>query len=114
MMEAASASSRVLESPRPNVWLTAFGERSVEHEIRIWIKDPEAGVGSVRSEIHNRLWLLFKENGIELPFPQRDIRVKDWPASAVHPKLAAEQAGKTVKRQARSEESRCGEEGGNT
>ncbi|WP_243444689.1 mechanosensitive ion channel family protein [Sphingosinicella humi] len=79
MMEAAIASARVLESPRPNVWLTAFGERSVEHEIRIWIRDPEAGVGSVQSEILNRLWVLFKENGIELPFPQRDIRIKEWP-----------------------------------
>ncbi len=82
MMEAATASSRVLESPRPNVWLTAFGERSVEHEIRIWIRDPEAGVGSVRSEILNRLWALFKEHGIELPFPQRDIRIKEWPERA--------------------------------
>lgn len=79
MMEAAIASARVLDSPRPNVWLTAFGERSVEHEIRIWIRDPEAGVGSVQSEILNRLWVLFKQNGIELPFPQRDIRIKEWP-----------------------------------
>ncbi|PSJ43617.1 mechanosensitive ion channel protein MscS [Sphingomonas deserti] len=81
MVEAAAASDRVLDAPAPKVWLTAFGENSVNHDILIWLKDPEAGIGSVRSEILNRLWVLFKENGVELPFPQRDVRVKEWPAS---------------------------------
>jgi small-conductance mechanosensitive channel len=61
------------------VWLRAFGESSVDHEILVWIADPEAGVGNVQSEILNRLWLLFKENGVQIPFPQRDIRVKELP-----------------------------------
>jgi small-conductance mechanosensitive channel len=66
--------------PKPTVWLRAFGESSVDHEILVWIKDPEAGVGNVQSEILNRLWVLFQENNIEIPFPQRDIRVKEWPS----------------------------------
>jgi small-conductance mechanosensitive channel len=80
MIEAAMEPARVLKAPKPTVWLRAFGESSVDHEILVWIKDPEAGVGNVQSEILNRVWVLFKENGIELPFPQRDIHVKDWPA----------------------------------
>jgi len=79
MIEAAAASSRVLKAPRPTVWLRSFGESSVDHDILVWISDPEAGVGNVQSEILNRLWALFRENGIELPFPQRDIRVRGWP-----------------------------------
>jgi small-conductance mechanosensitive channel len=79
MVEAATASARVLANPKPNVWLTAFGDSAVEHEIRVWIGDPEAGIGPVRSEILNRVWTLFKENGIAIPFPQRDIHVKSWP-----------------------------------
>jgi small-conductance mechanosensitive channel len=82
MVQAASESGRVLKSPAPRVWLRAFGESSVDHEILAWIGDPEAGVGNVQSEILNRVWVLFKENGVELPFPQRDIRIKEWPASA--------------------------------
>ena len=82
MIEAANASPRVLDSPQPAVWMTAFGENALEHEIRVWILDPEAGIGSVRSEILGRLWALFKENGIEVPFPQRDVRVREWPQSA--------------------------------
>ncbi len=77
MIEAAMASTRVLNEPKPSVWLTAFGESSVDHEILVWIADPEAGVGNVRSDVLNRLWLLFAKNGIEIPFPQRDIRIRD-------------------------------------
>jgi small-conductance mechanosensitive channel len=80
MIEAANASPRVLSTPKPNVWMTAFGENAIQHEIRIWILDPEAGIGPVRSDILNRVWELFKENGISVPFPQRDVRVKEWPA----------------------------------
>ena len=79
MIEAAKASPRVLQTPEPRVWLLAFGESSVDHEILVWIRDPEAGVGNVQSEILNRLWVLFKENEISIPFPQRDIRLKEWP-----------------------------------
>jgi small-conductance mechanosensitive channel len=80
MVEAASGAERVLDTPAPRVWLTAFGDNAVEHEILAWIGDPEGGVGSVRSEVLNRLWRLFRENGIDIPYPQRDIHVKDWPA----------------------------------
>ena len=79
MVEAANASPRVLETPKPAVWMTAFGENAIEHEIRVWIRDPEAGLGSVRSEILNRVLELFRENGIEIPCPQRDVRIKEWP-----------------------------------
>ncbi|WP_114954731.1 mechanosensitive ion channel family protein [Sphingosinicella terrae] len=79
MIEAARASPRVLDTPQPVVWMTAFGDNALGHEIRVWIRDPEAGLGSVRSQILGRLWELFRENGIQVPFPQRDVRVKEWP-----------------------------------
>jgi small-conductance mechanosensitive channel len=85
MIEAANASPRVLATPRPAVWMTAFGESSIDHEIRIWIADPEAGIGSVRSDILNRLLDLFREHGLTIPFPQRDVRVKAWPAGEKPP-----------------------------
>lgn len=76
MIEAALSSPRVLKDPKPTVWLTDFGDSSVDHEILCWITDPEAGVGNVRSEVLNRLWVSFKENRIEIPFPQRDVRIR--------------------------------------
>ncbi|TGX52617.1 mechanosensitive ion channel [Sphingomonas gei] len=80
MLRAAADSPRVLDNPPANVWLTAFGEKGVEHEILVWINDPESGVGSVKSDVLNRLWLLFKEHRIAIPYPVRDVRVTAWPA----------------------------------
>ena len=42
------------------------------------ISEPEGGVGDVRSDVFNRLWVLFKEHNIVLPNPQRDIHIKEW------------------------------------
>lgn len=75
MLRAARESARVLDSPPPNVWLTAFGPDGVEHEILVWIADPEGGVGNVKSDVLNRLWGLFKDHGIVVPFPQREVRI---------------------------------------
>lgn len=75
MLRAATDSTRVLETPQPNVRLTAFGEYAVEHDILVWVSDPESGVGNIRSDVLNRLWVLFRENGIVVPYPQRDVRI---------------------------------------
>lgn len=79
MLRAAVESRRVLDSPKSNVWLTAFGENGVQHEILCWISDPQSGVGNVKSDVLNRLWLLFKEHGIAVPTAQREVRVREWP-----------------------------------
>ena len=76
MLEAALESPRVLESPRPNVWLTSFGDYALEHEILAWISDPEGGVGNVKSDVLNRLWVKFQDHGIEIPFPQQVLHFR--------------------------------------
>ncbi|KPF61905.1 mechanosensitive ion channel family protein [Porphyrobacter sp. AAP60] len=77
MLEAAGKSKRVLETPPPTVWWGGFGDNSVDFTIHCWISDPEQGVGNVRSEVLKGLWWLFKENDIEIPYPQRDINLRD-------------------------------------
>ena len=81
MIEAAASSPRVLKAPKPVVWMTGFGDSAIDHEIRIWIRDPEAGLGSVRSEILDRVLELFRSNGVQIPYPQRDVHLKDCPAA---------------------------------
>lgn len=81
MIEAAASSDRVLPDPAPSVWLRGFGESSVDHEILAWVNDPEAGVGNVQSDILNRLWLLFREHEIEIPYPQSDVHIRSLPDS---------------------------------
>jgi small-conductance mechanosensitive channel len=79
MREAAEESPRVLNSPKPLVWLLEFGDSAVIFDIRCWIRDPESGVGNMKSDVLMRVWDKFKENNIPIPFPQRDVHIKEWP-----------------------------------
>ncbi len=81
MLEAAAQCPRVLAEPAPGVWLTGFGDSSVDHDILVWINDPEGGLGGVVSDVLNRLWLLFEEHGVTIPFPQRVIHRAPDPAA---------------------------------
>ena len=74
-LEAAKSSSRTLEDPEPRCLVTSFGDNSINLELRFWIDDPSNGVGNIRSEVLLSIWDRFKENEIEIPFPQRDIRI---------------------------------------
>ena len=76
MLKAARNARRVLDTPPPTVWWGGFGDNSVDFTIHCWINDPEEGVGNVRSEVLKHLWALFKEHGVEIPYPQRDLRLR--------------------------------------
>jgi len=81
-VEAASAVSRVLEVPKPACLLKEFGDSAVNLELRFWIQDPANGTANVRSEVMLRVWDLFHEHGIEFPFPQRDLTLRNPEAVA--------------------------------
>lgn len=76
VLAAAISTNRVLKDPAPRCLLNGFGDSSVDLELRMWIADPSNGVGSVRSEVLLRIWDTFKENQIEIPFPQRDLHIR--------------------------------------
>ena len=76
MHQAAEETPRILSNPAPRVLMMGFGDNSVNFEIRFWIVDPEDGLGGVRSEVLKRVWTLFQENDIEIPYPQRDINLR--------------------------------------
>ncbi|MFM6854022.1 MAG: mechanosensitive ion channel family protein [Sphingopyxis sp.] len=73
MIKAATGNPRVLAQPEPTVWVTGFGERAVDHELRLWISDPEAGLGNVQGEIFMAIWDAFRAEGIALPYPRFDV-----------------------------------------
>ena len=79
MVETAKENPRILNEPEPVVWITAFGERAVEHELRYWISDPEAGLGNIQGEVFLGIWDRFKEAGIRIPYPRQDIRMVGAP-----------------------------------
>ena len=75
IVETAKANARILPEPEPVVWITAFGERAIEHELRFWITDPESGLGNVQGEVFLGIWDRFQEEGIRIPYPRRDVRL---------------------------------------
>ncbi len=91
-VEAAVAAPRVMSAPPPLCLMTGFGNSSVNFELRFWIRDPQNGTANVKSEILIGIWDRFHANGIEIPFPQRDLHIKDAAglAAAVAPAPAAE------------------------
>src|SRR6266545_1787074 len=66
---------RVLEQPGPVCHLARFGESSLDFSLRFWIRDPIEGVSNVRSTVLFALWDAFKREGIEIPYPVRDLAV---------------------------------------
>ncbi len=77
LMEVASAHPGVLKNPEPEVVLEEFGESSLNFVLRVWSRDYIARPISLRSGLNIAIMKKFKEQRIELPFPQRDIHIKD-------------------------------------
>lgn len=76
LLKSVEGSARILTTPPPVCFIVGFGDSSVDHELRFWITDPKNGVTNIKSEVYYRIWDLFKEHGVEIPFPQRDVHIK--------------------------------------
>jgi small-conductance mechanosensitive channel len=73
--EAIVAIPRVLKTPEPSCHLVRFGDSSLDFLLRFWIRDPVDGLASVRSAVMLALWDIFKREGIEFPYPVRDLHM---------------------------------------
>jgi small-conductance mechanosensitive channel len=65
----------VMEEPPPKVVVKSFGDSAVNLEARVWIKEPRRRMDTI-SHITDRVKEVFQEEGIEIPFPKRDIYIK--------------------------------------
>ncbi|MDD5403769.1 MAG: mechanosensitive ion channel [Sulfuricella sp.] len=75
MREEAAKHTRVLQDPPPRVFLKNFGDNGIDLELSAWINDPEEGQLNLRSEISLAIWRRFQQEGIEIPYPQRVVRI---------------------------------------
>jgi small-conductance mechanosensitive channel len=75
--EAAGAIDRVDNTNTPPVcWMTEFGDSSINFKLRFWIDDPQQGLTNIRGKVLLALWDTFKEHGINIPFPHREVIFK--------------------------------------
>jgi len=81
MVEAACGQARVLAVPAPKAFVVRFADSGIDLELGFWIEDPEAGVQGIKSDINLAIWRAFRQAGIEIPYPQREVRLLDAPGN---------------------------------
>ena len=80
--EAAQGVGRIVSRPPPACRLTGLGDSAINLELRFWISDPENGTANVKTQVLKRVLRLFAEHGVQIPFPQRDVHIKQEPGPA--------------------------------
>ncbi|MFQ5630063.1 MAG: mechanosensitive ion channel family protein [bacterium] len=75
LQEVADENHEVLKKPAPEVLLMNFGDSSWDMQLRVWIKDPKRH-RNVRSDLNCAIVHKFRQNHVEIPFPQRDLHVR--------------------------------------
>jgi len=76
LMDIVSSNANILKSPGPSVFLLGFGPDSIDFEIRGILRDVNS-ITSTRSDINFEILRRFAQEGIEIPFGQRDITIKN-------------------------------------
>src|SRR5246127_946635 len=74
-IETASTARRALKNKPPGCLLTEFAELGMKFSLTFWIADPD-GMDNVKSDVMLALWDGFKREGIRVPYPVREIRVR--------------------------------------
>jgi small-conductance mechanosensitive channel len=74
-IEVAAAAPRAIKNKPPNCILTEFAEAGMKFSLTFWIADPD-GMDNVKSEVMLALWDVFKREGIRVPYPVREIRIR--------------------------------------
>lgn len=75
LLTAARMEPGILYNPSPRVWFKSFGDNSLNFELLVWIDEPENS-DPLKSALHFRIEHEFRQRGIEIPFPQRDVNIR--------------------------------------
>ena len=73
--ECTRENSHILKDPAPFIIFMGFGDSSLDFQLRVWIDDIDY-INVVRSELNQGIDRKFRERGIEIPFPQRDLHLR--------------------------------------
>jgi len=80
LLEAARSVKEVLSDPAPGVHFAEFGDSSLNLQIRVWINEPRDHT-AIRSKVNFAIERTFRKHKIEIPFPQREVRVRPTPTA---------------------------------
>ena len=75
LLNSAKNESRVLNDPKPTVFLMKFADSGIDLMLSFYIVDPEEGSWGLKSDIYREIWDEFQKNGIEIPYPYRTVEI---------------------------------------
>jgi len=75
-LHAGSSIDRILKNPEPKCLVMAYGDSTVNLQLRVWINDPKNGIANVKDAVFMAVWDSFHANEIDIAFPQRDLHIK--------------------------------------
>lgn len=75
MLEAAREHSMCSKTPEPECFLREYADSSVNFLLYFWVDDVTIGRFEPQSDVMRVIWKKFKDNDIEIPFPQRDVHI---------------------------------------
>ena len=70
----AKANPRVLSVPPPKAFVANFGESAIDYELEFSMADPLTK-GGISKELRRAIWYAFRDNGIEMPYPQQVLHL---------------------------------------
>jgi small-conductance mechanosensitive channel len=76
LLATAAQHPDVLKSPPPDVLFTGFGDSALNFELRVWSTRQVHTPMILKSDLYFAVFRALTENGIEIPFPQRDLHLK--------------------------------------
>jgi small-conductance mechanosensitive channel len=82
LMEVAMREDAVLKDPPPDVLIREFSDSAITFNLRVWTRDLTDRPGVLKSRLYYAITRSFREHGIEFPYPQRDLHIKEMPARA--------------------------------
>jgi small-conductance mechanosensitive channel len=106
LLEVARDNENVLEDPPPRVIFKEFGESALKFELRVWSSRLLHRRGVLISQLNFAIFEKFREQGVQIPYPQRDLHLKlgartihDFQAAALPPsETPPSESGNTPKR----------------
>jgi small-conductance mechanosensitive channel len=76
-VEAVAGLKRVLSNPAPVCHVVGFGNSSVDFVLRFWIEDPQNGITNISGLVYLAIWDVFKQRGVSIPYPHRELRMRE-------------------------------------
>jgi small-conductance mechanosensitive channel len=79
--QVCRANPRVIPEPEPQIYFSAYGDSSLDFTIWVYLATPDDRIPATH-ELNSAMLAALQQHGIEVPLPQRDLHIKDWPEPA--------------------------------